>query len=566
MLSLLLSFPAGTAAAAGLSLPTVRLSPRPELLIADVYPAPGTHLSTELPLKARVADGYFTFEVNNPAPPEEGPSRLRLPLVRERRVEAWTVTVSGAACADDGTTCVPFHVVAELDQGKLRASLATQAGRAPGTSLGEPPPPRPPPKAPESLINQESRPVIVHFFAIWCPPCDRLRDEFLNDPDWATFLNDYDVRSLDADDPSSFAEKERYRVGEYPTLILTNAGGDVLERVVGFPGASEVARRLQTSPRSGKEVSSAASCADALPLIRVFVARGQHGRAWKSLTDRCSEPDELALQSGALPLAFELAEQVEDQNAALQYAMAGALRSEDIGQAASFAYQAGLRLDAANRNEEANELRSRLEIRIDRAAEASERGPDKLIALADAMAYRARWDMANEASFSATGAALLGRAITDRAGVPPGPLPQTVLGLATKLRGQEGLVHDYISLLRTAKDHSSVGRLYGVMTALFPESFTWHYAQAGWLLEQGAVRKAEAPARAALLHGYGDMALRASHRLAEVLLAQGKSSDAMKAIDAALKTPVPTQRHVRTWRYREALITLRDALMPPGPR
>lgn len=565
-LGLLQSLPTAAAATAEMPLPTVRLSPRPELLIADVIPAEGTHLAADLPLKARVEDGYFTFEVNNPAPPNEGPGRLRLPLVREKRIDAWTVTVSGAACADDGTTCVPFHVIAELPRGRLRAALATEPGRAPGSALPPSPPRRAPPKPPEWLANQESRPVLIDFFATWCPPCDRLRDEFLEHPDWASFLEDYEVQSVDADHPSSFAEKDRYRVGGYPTLLLTTAGGDVLERIVGFPGAAEVARRLGAAPRSGWALAGTASCADALPVIRVSVAREEHDEAWNALTERCPNIDELAAQVGALSLAFELAQKAQAEGPALQYALAGARRSEEVGQAASLAYQAGLLLDAASRTEEAAELRAELEHRIDVAAGASERGPDEMISLADAMYYRGKWDPANEAGWSAAGASLLGRAITDRAGVAPGPLPQSVLGLAERLREHEGLVHDYVYLLRGAGDHTAVGRLYGAMIALFPESFTWHYAQAGWLLEQGAVDKAEPSARAALEHGYGDMSLRAAHRLAEVLIARGQNGAAIETIDAALAARVPTEQHVRTWRYRKALITLRDTLAAPGPR
>ena len=85
--------------------------------------------------------------------------------------------------------------------------------------------------------------VLIDFFATWCPPCDRLRDEFLEAPAWEDFLGDYTVRSVDADDPSSFALKDRYQVGGYPTLLVTTPGGEVLERIVGFPGAEAVAQR-----------------------------------------------------------------------------------------------------------------------------------------------------------------------------------------------------------------------------------------------------------------------------------------------------------------------------------
>ena len=62
------------------------------------------------------------------------------------------------------------------------------------------------------------------------------------------------------------------------------------------------------------------------------------------------------------------------------------------------------------------------------------------------------------------------------------------------------------------------------------------------------------------------MALRASQRLAEIQVAAERSDDALATIDAALSAPEPAQEHVRTWRYRKALVTLRDTIQPPGPR
>ena len=371
------------------------------------------------------------------------------------------------------------------------------------------------------------------------------------------------MRSLDADDPASFAEKDRYRIGGYPTLLVTTAGGEVLERIVGFPGAEEVARRLRAV--GGDEDSAAAGdCATALPSVRVAVAREQHEDAWTALQRGCPEPASLAPLPGALVLAFELASQVEQQEQALTYALAGAAREEDLGTAARLAHEAALLLDA-ERPDDAQALRERASVRITEALERDDPGPDVLISLADALYYRGQWSP-DPTEDHGRGADLLGRAITLRAKAPPGRLPETVLALNEGLREHEGLVHDYIYLLRSAGRHDDVGRMYGAMLTLFPEAFTWHYAQAGWLIERGALDKAEPAARRALEHSYGDMSLRAAKRLAEILVARGEPDDALATIDQALTAPLPTEQHVRTWRYRKALTALRDTISPPGPR
>ena len=62
------------------------------------------------------------------------------------------------------------------------------------------------------------------------------------------------------------------------------------------------------------------------------------------------------------------------------------------------------------------------------------------------------------------------------------------------------------------------------------------------------------------------MTLRAAKRLAEVLIAREHLDEALAVIDEALGAPPPAEQHVRTWRYRKDLNTLRDTLAPAEPR
>jgi len=577
-LALLLLSLALPAAAAEPTMPTVRLKPRPELLIVEVQPATGSHIAVDLPLRARVEDGYFTFEVNDPQPPKVGAGVLRVPLVREKRIETWTVQVEGATCADDGTTCVPFHVRAELPRGSLRTALVAQAGRLPRTSSAPAQKPTKPARPEQTSTDAgrqakatgdakadaPARPILYDFYATWCPPCDRLRDEFLTHPDWQTFLAAYDVRKVDVDDPRSFELKDRYRVGGYPTLLLTTPRGEVLERVVGFPGAADVARRLRTATANPTDPSTAA-CADALPTIRAVAAQERHEEALSALVTACSV-EELEPIPGALLFAFDLAEAREDDARALIFALAGARTTKELGVMARLADRAVAILTEADRGKEGADILRRVSERIEATNALPNLTAEQRIDLSDALYYRGRWDPAQTGAFHRLAAEHLARAITDRAGVEPGPLPDAVLALGDGLKAQAGLVHDLVYLLRSADAHPAVGRIYAAMIALYPSSFTWHYAQAGWLMDQGDLKRAELSAAAALTHAYGDMALRASQRLAEIQVAAERSDDALATIDAALSAPEPAQEHVRTWRYRKALVTLRDTIQPPGPR
>ncbi len=556
---LLLGWLLAETAVAGEPMPTVRLVPRPELLVVKVTPAPGHHLAADLPLRARVDDGYFTFEVNDPAPPGSGEGRLRLPLVRESRITAWTVTVEGATCADDGTTCVPFHVVAALGRGELATALAPSPGRAPRPQTGSPARAPEPPRPPVG-VSEGAKPILYDFFATWCPPCDRLRDEFLEHPDWKEVLDRYEVRSIDADDPTSFALKDRYRVGGYPTVVLASPRGEVLARVVGFPGARELADRLDAALQPPPE----AGCAAAVRTARQQHARDDAEGAWETLDAGCADPKAFPDANSRI-FAFELAEERKDSSRALAFALS-AVNESPLGVSARLVGRAGQLLDALERPDEAARLRAGLEARITAALGDEGRTPEDRIALADALYHQATWTPGSARALHLAAAEELATAILVRESRPPGPLPDAVLALSDRLKHHEGLVHDLIYLLRTAEAHDAVGRLYGAMLQLYPEAFTWHYAQAGWLLSRGAADKAEPAARAALLHSYGDMTLRAAKRLAEVLIARGRPGEALAEIDKALGAPPPAEEHVRTWRYRNDLTMLRDTLAPAKPR
>lgn len=539
------------AAVASPALPRVQLKPRPELLVVEVIPAEGSHLAADLPLRAEVDDGEFSFSISEPAPPSSGPGRVRLPLIREKRITGWTVQVEGATCADDGTTCAPFHAEATLPPGGLRVALPVRAGRLPRPEPVAPPTPPPPPAPPMA-----DRLVLIDFFATWCPPCDRLRDEFLEAPAWEEFLDDYTVRSVDADDPSSFALKDRYQVGGYPTLLVTTPGGEVLERIVGFPGAEAVAERISRAAVTRPAVHDS-PCAASWPAVRLGVARGKEDAARDVLASQCPDRDAFLDEAAESPwiirLAWELALDAEDP-AALALA-APLVESLPLGDAAEIAEGSGAAGDASA-------LRARVIQRIEEALPAALPDATARIDLANALYYAGTWDAERAAAWHPRALELMAEAIAIRHGKPlPTPLvPDGLLAMGPSLGEHEGLVHDVVYLLEALERHGDAARFYRAMQHLRPDDFTWFDGQAAHLQSQGILREAVILARAALDRSYGDTRLRAAHRLATILAAQGDPETARTVIDEALAAAPPDVEHVRTWRYRERLETLRASL------
>jgi thioredoxin 1 len=85
----------------------------------------------------------------------------------------------------------------------------------------------------EADVLQSDLPVLVDFWAEWCPPCkmmepvvERLADEL---------AGKITVGKLDVDDNQEIAI--RYGVMGIPTLGLFR-GGKLIDRMVGFPGSS----------------------------------------------------------------------------------------------------------------------------------------------------------------------------------------------------------------------------------------------------------------------------------------------------------------------------------------
>lgn len=83
-------------------------------------------------------------------------------------------------------------------------------------------------------------PVLVDFTAVWCPPCNQFAAEVLHEPAHAELLEGFVLLQIDVDDPSSWTMKDRYAVGGYPTIVVTDGAGAELGRVEGYLGEDEM--------------------------------------------------------------------------------------------------------------------------------------------------------------------------------------------------------------------------------------------------------------------------------------------------------------------------------------
>jgi tetratricopeptide (TPR) repeat protein len=580
--------------------PTLRWAKSVNALAVIVVPAAGTHLTAELPVEATIDDGgAFRVTWREPEVPPAGPLKLLLPRVAGEGSTGWTLAARGGICADDGSTCLPWHASVDVPRrGAARGRVRTERGSLPGPATAEGAPAMEPGwheatdadaiAAAYARSADSGKPLLIDFFAVWCPPCDRMRDEVLHDPMRAALLDRFVLLRADADHPASFGLKDRYRVGGYPTVLLVAADGALLDRIVGYEGPEAFAARLEsavpatdadllgrlagTLPGSGQEAQLR------LALSRRAEAAGDAARAWllveplDPLGDRLEPADRLRAVGLALDAGVDGAEAM-----ALDLADRLPLRSAGL-----VSRMAGLWLEAG-RDAEASELTARWYARLaerpwgavdppggpalgqvpGRSAEEHER-------LAEAGWYRAGWGSAPKPDY-ARAALHQAAAMLLEAGLAPDGDPWAVsldpLLAPDYLKHHEGRVHDLLDLLERAGRFEEAARFYPAMIALQPDAFTWHFRLAGHFVKRGGWEEALVSADRAVERGYGDNRLRAIKRRAEILLELQRPDDALASLDAALAEAPPDVENVRTWRYRQQLEALRErALSQSGPR
>lgn len=76
--------------------------------------------------------------------------------------------------------------------------------------------------------------LLIDFYGIWCPPCNELNDLVFNRREFKKASQNFIQLKLDVDSPATDELSQRYKILGFPTIVITDAEGSELTRIVGY--------------------------------------------------------------------------------------------------------------------------------------------------------------------------------------------------------------------------------------------------------------------------------------------------------------------------------------------
>jgi thioredoxin-related protein len=92
----------------------------------------------------------------------------------------------------------------------------------------------------------EKKPVMIDFMTDWCRWCDTLDLRTYTDASVEEFINARVIPiKIDAEKGEGIALDKKYAIQAYPTILLINADGDEIDRIVGYYPAKEFLKSMR---------------------------------------------------------------------------------------------------------------------------------------------------------------------------------------------------------------------------------------------------------------------------------------------------------------------------------
>jgi tetratricopeptide (TPR) repeat protein len=519
----------------------------------EITPPKNHHFNLDAPHSAKTGTISFNAVV-------ESPSKIIFQAESASLKPGTEVEATAFLCDEAKTYCLKKKVKIELnaDQAKVmpqkfksssptsvRDSKKSGAHPSPTTLHHEQDA-----SAAVALAAKTGKPLLIHFYGIWCPPCNLYHETIFHSKAFKTYTQQFVFLRLDADAESSFALKSQFKIGGYPTLIVARVdqAGTLteVERIVGYFPPKEFFAKLdrayahradtEASRWNGREVErlqalwEQKSWDEIQKLTRTDL--GPAAQLYRVFSE--FKQNESFLKN---PENFERSKKMLDA----LFSALGKLDAVTVLHAIDF-----LNNDFWLKQEQylqmAGGFLNQLISRVDPATlyvRQSELSLPDLDAL--------RMDLLETAQDLIGAAKARKQAIADY---------EKLIAIQAKngLRDLRGVNLEYAALLTLDGRFDDAKKVYQRFIQKYPHEFTFYFASIKAHVLSKDLKKAREMAEKALQYSYGDNRIRAMERWVAVMGELGLKTEALKKAETFLKEiKIPEGLQVRTGRYVEAL-------------
>ncbi len=456
-------------------------------------------------------------------------------------------------CDDANTFCEKHLLVARWN--KLTSKLTVRANENDALHLDPPIKSRIQINDPGFNINiptdalrqakESKKPLLIDFYGIWCPPCNKLDEEVFSSIEFKNQSSRFVKLKLDADSPISWTLKAKYKIGSYPTVIFATAEGEEIHRIVGFRNKKFFLEQMEGA-WSSREQSFSQWMSDAKDgdrraldhLGRVHLERKEYSQAItmleKSTLYREHYFDALIshLESSQKPVAAKQNLIATLETSIKEFPNTPRSIARRMKLASLYAQEKEIGLQKRQLNE--------------------------LILVAQQLIIQPASKLESYDISRADLWTMIAEAYENLGDFKRAPhfWQQAVLEYQHKIKsGQErGLHLEMAYCLWKSGDFSSAEKIYLRFQNQYPEEFTFYFNHASMKMTQKRFIEAEQIAQKAFQHSYGDNRLRTTYLLAQAMKSNGNKTQAKQLLEQILQTTKPPEdQSIRTHLYLQQL-------------